>query len=175
MQNDRFDEVIDEILDNSRVMLTRKNSGYSKQDDRIHNFRVAAALNGCTMEQALWGMLTKHIVSIRDMVQSGESYSHDIWDEKLGDAINYLAILKAITVDKDEKEERDASDESLMNLREKLTGSRHPSEAPAEITITHSGDILTRNQNVYSTGIEAAMTNQQRDLESVKRVADKLK
>ena len=130
------------------------------------------------MEQSLWGMLTKHIVSIRDMVQSGESYSHDIWDEKLGDAINYLAILKAITVDKDEKEERDARDasnESLMDLREKLTGSRYPSRASAEITVTKDGSTFVNNQNAYSLGVEVGMTNQQRDLESVKRVADKLK
>ena len=115
-------------------------------------------------------MATKHIISIRDMVMSGETYDADIWDEKLGDAINYLALLKAITA-----EASTPSDESLADLREKLTGSRHPSEAPAQITITHSGDVYERNQNAYSHGIEAAMTNQQRDLESIKRVADRQK
>lgn len=170
MQNDQFNDLITTTLDNAKQMLTRKSEGYSTEEDRLHNFRTGAALNGVTMEQVCWGMATKHIISIRDMVMSGETYDADIWDEKLGDAINYLAILKAITVEK-----KSPSDESLADLREKLTGSRHPSEAPAEITITHSGDILTRNQNAYSTGIEAAMTNQQRDLESIKRVADRQK
>lgn len=170
MQNDQFNEVIEATLDNAKRVLTRKSEGYSTEEDRLHNFRTGAALNGITMEQVCWGMATKHIISIRDMVMSGETYDADIWDEKLGDAINYLALLKAITA-----EASTPSDESLADLREKLTGSRHPSEAPAQITITHSGDVYARNQNAYSIGVEAAMTNQQRDLESVKRVADKLK
>ena len=170
MKNEVFDKVIDEILTSSRDMLIRKSEGYSTDEDRLHNFRTAAALNDSTMEQALWGMLTKHIISIRDMVMSGETYDADIWDEKLGDAINYLALLKAITA-----EASTPSDESLADLREKLTGSRHPSGEPAHITITHSGDVYARNQNAYSHGIEAAMTNRQRDLDSIKRVADKNK
>lgn len=159
MKNEVFNEVIDEILTSSRDVLTRKSEGYSTDEDRLHNFRTGAALNGITMEQVCWGMATKHIISIRDMVMSGETYDVDIWDEKLGDAINYLALLKAITVE-------------VSTLSDK---SRHPSEAPSETTITHSGDILTRNPNAYSTGIEATTTNRQRDLETIKRVADKLK
>lgn len=167
MKDEQFNASIDYTLTAANNMLTRKSSGYSKQDDRLHNFRVAAALNGCTMEQALWGMLTKHIISIRDMVLSGESYSDDVWDEKVGDAINYLAILKAITV-----ESPSPSDKVLMDLRENLVGSRLPSDARSGITIKNDGDILTRNPNLYSVGVESTMTPQQRDLESIKRVAD---
>lgn len=168
MKNEAFNEAIDEILTNSRDMLIRKSEGYSTDEDRLHNFRTGAALNGLTMEQVCWGMATKHIVSIRDMVMSGETYDADIWDEKLGDAINYLAILKAITVEK-----KSPSDESLADLREKLTGSRHPSEESAQITITRDGDAFLTNQNAFSTGIE--YTQRQRDLDSIKRVADKNK
>lgn len=168
MKNEAFNEVIDEILTSSRDMLIRKSEGYSTDEDRLHNFRTGAALNGLTMEQVCWGMATKHIISIRDMVMSGEAYDADIWDEKLGDAINYLALLKAITV-----ERKSPSDQSLADLREKLVGSRHPSEASAELTITHSGDVHVNNPNRYSRGIEH--TQQQRDLDSIKRVADKIK
>lgn len=157
MQNDRFNDLIETTLDNAKRTLTRKSEGYSTEEDRLHNFRTGAALNGITMEQVCWGMATKHIISIRDMVMSGETYNADIWDEKLGDAINYLALLKAITA-----ESSSPSDESLRDLRKKLT-------------VTHDEDILTRNQNLYSVGVEAVQTNQQRDLESIKRVADKLK
>lgn len=170
MQNDRFNDLIETTLDSAKRTLTRKSEGYSTEEDRLHNFRTGAALNGTTMEQVCWGMATKHIISIRDMVMSGETYDADIWDEKLGDAINYLAILKAITA-----EASTPSDESLADLREKLTGSRHPSEVPAEIAITRSGVTYVNDQNAYSIGVEAAMTNQQRDLESIKRVADRQK
>ena len=170
MQNDQFNDLIETTLDNAKRTLTRKSEGYSTEEDRLHNFRTGAALNGITMEQVCWGMATKHIISIRDMVMSGETYDADIWDEKLGDAINYLALLKAITA-----EASTPSDESLANLREKLTGSRYPSEAPAEIHITHDGGTYVNNQNAYSIGVETAMTNRQRDLAAIKRVADKTK
>lgn len=168
MQNDRFNDLIETTLDNAKRTLTRKSEGYSTEEDRLHNFRTGAALNGITMEQVCWGMATKHIISIRDMVMSGEAYDADIWDEKLGDAINYLALLKAITA-----ESSSPSDESLIDLREKLTGSPYPSGPSPHLHITHGGDILTRNQNSYSRGIEH--TQQQRDLDSIKRVADKNK
>lgn len=150
MHHTQFDNIIASTFERAETTLTLKSAAYSSESDRLHNFRIAAALNDCTMEQALWGMLTKHIVSIRDMVHSNYSFASDVWDEKIGDAINYLALLKVITV-----EGTSPSDESLMDLREKLTGSRHPSEASAEIT--------------HST----TSTNQQRDIDSIKRVADK--
>lgn len=170
MKNEAFNEAIDEILTSSRDVLTRKSEGYSNEEDRLHNFRTGAALNGITMEQVCWGMATKHIISIRDMVMSGETYDADIWDEKLGDAINYLALLKAITT-----EVSKPSDESLASLREQLAGPRPPSEAPTKITGLSDGDVFVNNQNAYSLGVETALNNKQRDLESIKRVADKLK
>ena len=170
MQNDQFNDLIETTLDNAKRTLTRKSEGYSTEEDRLHNFRTGAALNGITMEQVCWGMATKHIISIRDMVMSGETYDADIWDEKLGDAINYLAILKAITA-----EASTPSDESLADLREKLTGSPYPSGPSPHLHITRSGDTYVNDQNAYSIGVETAMANKLRDLESVKRVADKLK
>ena len=152
MYHHQFESIIDKTLDAARDMLTRKSKGYSNEDDRLHNFRTGAALNGVTMEQVCWGMATKHIISIRDMVMSGESYSAEVWDEKLGDAINYLAILKAITVETNDDKNVEST-ESLAKLRENLVG-----------------DI----PNKYSLGIEAGPRAQmQRDLESIKRVADK--
>lgn len=159
MRNDQFNDIIDETLDKARAMLTRKSSGYSTEEDRLHNFRTGAALNGVTMEQVCWGMATKHIISIRDMVMSGEKHPEELWDEKIGDAINYLAILKAIT-----QKDIAASDKALVGLREKLMGS-DPFRA--------DGDTLTRNQNAYSHGIEVPMTPQQKDIAAIKRVADK--
>lgn len=138
MQNDRFNESIATTLEFSQKMLTRKSAGYSTSEDRLHNFRTAAALNGSTMEQALWGMLTKHIVSLRDMVQGGQAHSPDLWNEKIGDAINYLAILRAIA------SETEWTPESDVN-RNKI------------------GIEMTPKFN----------TNQQRDIDSIKRVADK--
>ena len=75
--------------------LARKQKEYATED-RLHNFKVAAAFQQCTVPQALFGFLTKHLVSLSDMIRSGESYSDDIWDEKIGDSINYLFLLSLI-------------------------------------------------------------------------------
>ena len=46
------------------------------------------------MPQALVGMMTKHTVSVYDMVNGGQAYASDKWDEKIGDLINYLLLLR---------------------------------------------------------------------------------
>ena len=67
--------------------------------DRLHNFKVAADLVGATDEQALAGMMAKHIVSIFDMCGSGKVYPIELWNEKIGDSINYMLLLKAIVLE----------------------------------------------------------------------------
>ena len=159
MENEQFNDIIKSTLGDAKRMLTRKSEGYSTAEDRLHNFRTGAALNGVTMEQVCWGMATKHIISISDMVMSGDTYDSDIWDEKLGDAINYLAILKAITV----AHESD-SDKVLTDLREKLTGMN---DMTVGVELQHAS---TADTTSYLT---PPQTDQQRDIESIKRVADK--
>lgn len=71
--------------------------------DRFHNFNVAAAMQGCTPREALYGMMAKHTASIYDM-KTGD-YSLERWTEKITDSINYLLILKAMVAF--EKEDTD--------------------------------------------------------------------
>lgn len=72
--------------------------------DRLHAFKTAAALQGCTPKQALAGMLAKHAVSVFDMCAGGE-YSLDKWTEKISDSINYLLLLKAMVQEECPSEE----------------------------------------------------------------------
>jgi hypothetical protein len=65
-------------------------------EDRLHNFKVAAALQGCTPAQALAGMMAKHTVSVYDMARNGREYPQALWDEKITDSINYLLLLAAV-------------------------------------------------------------------------------
>ena len=50
-------------------------------------------------------MMTKHIVSIYDMVNSGKKYSNEVWLEKCGDAQNYLMLLAALEYEFNEQQE----------------------------------------------------------------------
>ena len=96
MTHEERDKIIQETLDRCLTLLRTRAQGYAKDDDALHNFRVAAEFQDCTMAQALAGMMAKHTVSIYDMVRSGKEYDLKIWDEKICDNINYLLLLKAV-------------------------------------------------------------------------------
>lgn len=69
---------------------------YATGGDRLHNFKVAAAVQGISPTAALAGMMAKHTVSVYDMVGSGEDYPMELWEEKIKDSINYLFLLWAL-------------------------------------------------------------------------------
>ena len=70
-------------------------------EDRLHAFKVASAFEGVSTKQALFGMLTKHLVSLSDMIRKDSNQSLDVWNEKISDSINYLLLLKAIVEEED--------------------------------------------------------------------------
>lgn len=87
------------------VMIT-KSEEYSRNNDRLHNFKRAAAIDGTTPARSLWGMWKKHIVSIADMIDdidAGKVPSEAMVAEKLGDNINYSILLEGLIVEAREK------------------------------------------------------------------------
>lgn len=99
MTQDEFEKIFAELTGLSKTVLVDKAKEYAADGDRMHNFKIAATLTDGTPEQALWGMLAKHIVSVRDMVLTGDPYPQAVWDEKIGDAVNYFILLRALIVD----------------------------------------------------------------------------
>lgn len=103
MTNDEFNRVVAERLNKISSVLSKKAEEYASTQDRLHNFKVAAAIDSEAPERALWGMLKKHIVSVRDMVDGLDSMScpnYALWDEKLGDTINYCILLEGLVVER---------------------------------------------------------------------------
>lgn len=98
MTANRFNEVISERINTCIDVLDVKSNEYAT-DDRLHNFKVAAEIQNCTPITALGGMMCKHTVSIYDLIQrqqEGFEVSKELWDEKIGDSINYLLLLTAL-------------------------------------------------------------------------------
>ena len=95
MNTTTFERLFEEQVNRSRSVLVSKAKEYATED-RLHNFKVAAALEGQTQEQALAGMMAKHTVSVYDMAESGLAYPIELWQEKITDHINYLFLLNAI-------------------------------------------------------------------------------
>lgn len=86
-------------VDLCRRVLVGKNAEYARGDDKLHNFKEAAFMEGESPEQALRGMLLKHWQSLRDLcndLDKGQFHPIVLWDEKIGDALNYLFLLNAL-------------------------------------------------------------------------------
>lgn len=110
MNTQTFNTAIEDQIQRCKDTLIKK-SDYGTDTDRLHNFQAYADLAGVTLEQACGGFLGKHIVSIYDLIREGAqgtASTRGIWDEKIGDAINYLLILSAIVrrFDADKREQR---------------------------------------------------------------------
>ena len=95
MDATRFNEIVEKQITWCKDILLKKAKEYGAVD-RLHNFKIASGLQQVPKEQALAGMMTKHIVSIYDMSMSGKEFSAELWNEKIGDSINYLLILRAL-------------------------------------------------------------------------------
>lgn len=102
MKAKQFNGIVDKQFLRSRDILVSKAGEYATDDDRLHNFKIAAALEGCTNRQAVAGFMAKHTVSIYDMCQSDQTFDMDVWDEKITDHMNYLFLLRAVLQDEAE-------------------------------------------------------------------------
>lgn len=100
MNHKEFNAIYKEQIAQCTNTLINKAKEYSTED-RLHNFKVAGSLQGVTPKEALAGMLAKHIVSIYDLVQKDEQVPMAVWDEKIGDSLNYLFLLKALVIEEE--------------------------------------------------------------------------
>lgn len=101
MNSKDFEAVLEERLNKCKEVLGVKASEYATSD-RLHNFKVAAVLQHESPIKALGGMMAKHTVSVYDLIEaenSGQAIPIELWDEKIGDHINYLLLLWAAVVE----------------------------------------------------------------------------
>jgi len=96
-----FEELFKEITKRNYKTAIAKNQEYATPIDKLHNFKRAANMLQCTPEKALIGMWTKHIISILDIVNKIDSDKNIVLtklmlEEKIGDAMIYLALLEGI-------------------------------------------------------------------------------
>lgn len=96
MKTEDFDMIVRDQIGLSTSVLFEKAKQYATED-RLHNFRRAAELQGTTGKAALAGMMVKHTISVYDMCrEERDSYTEELWAEKITDNINYLLLLKAL-------------------------------------------------------------------------------
>ena len=95
MTNDEFNKIAQGRLNELVDRMVRKGKEYASGEDRLSNIRTTASLLDITMPEVCFHFMSKHIISIRDMVKAQEPYPEEVWIEKLGDIIVYCLLLEA--------------------------------------------------------------------------------
>ena len=92
MTNERFQELVKELRDKSMDTMLKKNANYA-DEDRLHNFKVGAAITGGTPAQAALGYMAKHLASLQDKVRNNDFHDREDLLEKCQDIINYVVFI----------------------------------------------------------------------------------
>ena len=98
METIEFDGIVRDRLKSTEQTLIKKAGEYAR-GDRLSNFKQIAALLGVTPEQALIGLVSKHIVAVVDFIKDidrGVIQPYEQWDEKIGDINAYMILLDAM-------------------------------------------------------------------------------
>ena len=103
MNQKTFDAVLKRRIGLIKKVLGAKGKEYSSDTDRLANFKLAGASQEISPLKALQGMQAKHLVSIHELIKKHDRgvapISTEVWDEKIGDAINYFILMEALIVD----------------------------------------------------------------------------
>ncbi len=102
MTSDDFNTLLESRISKIKDTLCKKAGEYASNEDRLYNFKRGACVLSTTPAECLLGYMTKHFVSVLDMVRDsnkGKPLSRDRIDEKIGDLINYIILLEAVLVE----------------------------------------------------------------------------
>jgi len=105
MTREDFSKRVEKRIDLVRQTLLTKHKEYAKDDNVFRNFDEAAgglSLHS-TSAEVLWSYMTKHLVSIKDIVSDNVPVDNAVVSEKIGDVINYLILLEAMLNEKGER------------------------------------------------------------------------
>ncbi len=85
------------------LMCGVKNVEYSRNYDKLHNFKTGAMIDGTTPERTLLGYWKKQLTSVLDIINDldeGKFPNFSTLHEKITDNINYLVLLKALIIER---------------------------------------------------------------------------
>jgi hypothetical protein len=106
MNQEWLNRIITRTTEELAQTLRDKGLEYAGADgDRLDNFKALALLQHTTPERALLGLVGKHIVALFDFArreETGQLTAMAQWQEKTGDIIAYMVLLRALLAERND-------------------------------------------------------------------------
>lgn len=100
MNKTEFNKLVDERIKLIQSVLQKKGAEYANDKDVFHNFEEGTKMSfHDTREMVAWEYMMKHMISIKDMISSKQTFSEHVIREKFGDAINYLILMESMMLE----------------------------------------------------------------------------
>ena len=99
MKIQEFKKLLESRFDKTRETYSRKMNEYATDLDVFQSFKEGVGFSfQDTPEGVAWNYASKHFESIKNIISKipDEIPSHELVDEKIGDAINYLIIIEGL-------------------------------------------------------------------------------
>lgn len=91
------------FLERNLKLLESKGKEYGKEKSDYYNFDSVKELMGMTREKVAFSYMAKHIASLSLMVDNPDEIALVVWEEKLGDIINYCSLIQSMRADAENK------------------------------------------------------------------------
>jgi len=95
-------KVVVTTLEKCKEVLLDRAAGYSREGDRLSQFKEIAQLLNTDARVVLIHMWMKHVHAIVSSIVDKQTYSFEWMEEKITDSINYMLLLKALIEDIEE-------------------------------------------------------------------------
>tara|TARA_R100001463_G_scaffold61900_1_gene114765 strand:+ start:1343 stop:1660 length:318 start_codon:yes stop_codon:yes gene_type:complete len=99
MKIKEFKKLLENTFEKSRKTYDHKMNEYATDLDVFQSFKLGVGFSfQDTPEGVAWNYACKHFESIKNIISkvSDEVPTDELLDEKIGDAINYLIIIKGL-------------------------------------------------------------------------------
>lgn len=93
-----FEQLFEERIRKCRDILIVKAKEYSTDLDKMRNFNVAGRMLGMAPYKVAFYYMMKHFESFYEIVIEDREVSRELWDEKVGDLLNYIFLIDAMVV-----------------------------------------------------------------------------
>ena len=96
MTEKEFEKFFEERIKKCRETLIRKAKEYASDEDKMRNFNNAGRMMKMPPYKVAFHYMMKHFESLYDIIMEDKKVSPEMWDEKLGDLLNYLFLIDAM-------------------------------------------------------------------------------